>query len=191
MFGPWVHRLQAFRLHATAPSVSRRGMRVTVAELAAGLPSLGNVLYVPMQPQGAKDWKMSRGLLVEALQLAPLLQTRRLVAGCMITVEGPREWIECLDGQDRACARLYLLPDTDYLAWDSLLIHGEPTTLPARQSRHAHPANAQVLRFHARRLAGLDVLGAEASEEVSPLSRQLAGHIARAEAVPLQLVDDD
>lgn len=191
MFGPWVHRLQAFRLHATAPSVSRRGMRVTVAKLAAGLPSLGNVLYVPMQLQGAKGWKMSCGLLVEALQLAPLLQTRRLVAGCMITVEGPREWIECVDGQDRACARLYLLPDTDYLAWDSLLLGGEPMALPACQSRHAHPANAQVLRFHARRLAGLDVLGAEASEEVSSLSRQLAGHIARAEAVPLQLAGGD
>ncbi|WP_426700712.1 hypothetical protein ACPPVV_15215 [Rhodanobacter sp. Col0626] len=187
MFSSWVHRLQALRLHATAPSISRRGMRVTASELATGLPSLGNVLYLPMQSQGAKDWKMSRGLLVEAWQLAPLLQTRRLVAGCMITVEGPREWIECVDGQDRACARLYLLPDTDYLAWDSLLLRGELTASPVRQWRHAHPANAQVLRFHARRLAGLDVLGAEASEEVSSLSRQLAGRIARAEAVSLQL----
>lgn len=188
MFGPWVHRLQAFRPQACAPSISRRDMRVTPAELAAGLPSLGNVLYVPMR---SHDWKMSRGLLVEAMQLAPLLQTRRWVAGCMITVEGPREWIECVDGYDRACARLYLLPDTDYLAWDSLLAGGEPMAAPVTLSRHSPPANAQVLRFHVRRLAGLDVLGAEASEEVSPLSRQLAGHIARAEAVPLQLASGD
>lgn len=191
MFSPWVHRLQAWRLHAAAP-VSRRGMRVTPARLAAGLPSLGNVLYVPMRPQNAAGWSMSRGLLIEAMPLAPLLQTRCLVACCMITVEGPREWIECLDWQGRACARMYLLPDTDYLAWDSLLVGGEPmSSEPLRPSRHACPSNAQVLHFHMRRLAGLDVLGAEASDKVSPLSRQLAGQIARAEAVPLQLTAGD
>jgi hypothetical protein len=188
MFGPLVHRL----LQATT-TISRHGLRVSPARLLASLPALGSVLYVPMRPGNMTAWEMPRGLLVEALQLAPLLQTCRLVAGSTITVEGPREWIECLDRQGQVCARLHLLPDTDYLAWDRLLASDEPVTVskPGCWPRHAQPASARVLRFHTRRLAGLDVLGAEVISRVSPLSRQLAGQIARAEAVPLQLASGD
>ncbi|KRE85435.1 hypothetical protein ASG75_07530 [Rhodanobacter sp. Soil772] len=185
MFVSLVHRLQDLRLQAATASVSRRGLRMTPARLIAGLPALGSVLYVPMRPGGSTVRELPRGLLVEAMQLVPLLQTRWLMAASMITVEGPREWIECMDREGRACTRLHLLPDTDYLAWDRLLAGGEP--MPAsKPARWLRPASAQVLRFHTRRLAGLDVLGAEATAAVSPLSRQLAGRIAHAETVPLQ-----
>ena len=188
MFVSLVHRLQDLRLQAATAPVSRRGLRVTPVRLIAGLPALGNVLYVPMRPGSSTVRELPRGLLVEAMQLAPLLQTRWLMAASMITVEGPREWIECMDREGCVCARLHLLPDTDYLAWDRLLAGDGPmpAAKPAHWLRHPCPASAQVLRFHARRLAGLDVLGAEATAVVSALSRQLAGRIARAEAVPLQ-----
>lgn len=190
MFVSLLHRLQDLRLQAATAPVSRRGLRMTPARLIAGLPALGNVLYVPMRPGGSTVRELPRGLLVEAMQLVPLLQTRWLMAASMITVEGPREWIECMDREGRACARLHLLPDTDYLAWDRLLAGDGPmpAVKPAHWLRHPRPASAQVLRFHTRRLAGLDVLGAEATAAVSPLSRQLAGRIARAEAVSLQPV---
>ncbi|HEY0198519.1 MAG TPA: hypothetical protein VGC19_08275 [Rhodanobacter sp.] len=185
MFSPLLHRLQDICLHAATP-VSRRCVRMTPAALVEALPALGSVLYVPMLPHGASVWTMPRGLLAEAMQLAPLLQVHALVMASVIGVDGPREWIECLDRGGRACARLYLLPDTDYLAWDALLASGEPLADPSRRLRRARPASAQMLRFHRRRLAGLDVLGGETVTSASSLSTQLAGHIARAEALVWQ-----
>lgn len=189
MFGSWAHRLRDLCSQAATSTVSRGGMRVTAAQLLDGLPALGDVLYVPMRPvhaHRALTSELSRGVLVETLALAPLLQTCMLAAISAITVEGPREWIECMDREGRICVRLHLLPDTDYLAWDRLLACAEPQ--PTRGLRASRPASAQVLRFHARRLAGLSVFGAEFTGRVSPLSRQLAGQIARAEAVTLQPV---
>lgn len=188
MFGPSVQWLRECLLHASHSAISRCAVQVAPACLVEGLPALGNVLYMPARPHG-RSLDMPPGLLVEARALAPLLQTRRLVAASTITVDGPREWIECMDRHDRVCARLHLLPDTDYLAWDALMACAGPTVLskPARWSRHSRPASAQLLRFHTRWLGGLRVLGAEVTRQVSPLSCHLAGQIARAEAVPLQL----
>ncbi len=89
-----------------------------------------------MRPAGSNVRELPRGLLVEAMQLAPLLQTRWLLAS-MITVEGSRKWIECVDREGRCWARLYLLPDTDYLAWDRLRACGGPVPAarPARWLR--------------------------------------------------------
>src|SRR3546814_2312957 len=95
------HRLQELRLPASATTVSQRGWCVAQARFVAGLPALGNVLYVPMRPNGTTVRELPRGLLAEAMQLAPLLQTRRLVAASAITVEGPREWIDCVDREGR------------------------------------------------------------------------------------------
>jgi hypothetical protein len=182
MFSPLLHRLQDICLHATTP-VSRRCVRMTPATLMEALPALGGVLYMPMLPHASSTWIVPHGVLLEAMQLAPLLQVQALVAASMIGVDGPREWVECLDRAGRTCARLYLLPDTDYLVWDALLASGASMPDPSRRFCHSRPASAQLLRFHRRRLAGLDVLGAETVTRASPLSNQLAGHIARAEAL--------
>jgi hypothetical protein len=184
MFSPLLHRLQDICLHAATP-VSRRCVRMTPATLMEALPALGCVLYVPMLPHASAVWIVPRGVLLEAMQLAPLLQVHAVVVASMIGVDGPREWIEGLARTGRARARLYLLPDTDYLAWDALLASGTSMLDPSRSVRLPRPASVQLLRFHRRRLAGLDVLGAE-SALASPLSKQLAGHIARAEALVWQ-----
>ncbi|MGH8156754.1 MAG: hypothetical protein ACREPQ_01415 [Rhodanobacter sp.] len=183
MFSPLIHRLQKLCLPANTATISRRWLQLAPAWLARSLPALSSVLYEPMQPSGAATWELPRGLLVESMPLVPLLQGRRLAAVSTITVEGPREWIECVDGDDRLRARLHLLPDTDYLAWDALLDRAEPASAPTSTGwSYACPAaGAQLLRFHLRRLAGLDVLGGEVVVRVSPLSRQLAGQIARVE----------
>ncbi len=188
MFGSSVQWLCERWLPGGHAAVSRRTVRMAPTCLLENLPALGNVLYMPMHLE-ARHREMPRGLLVETLSLGPLLHTRRLVAASTITVEGPREWVECMDRHDRVCARLHLLPDTDYLAWDALLACAGPTRLskPARRARHARPASAQLVRFHVRWLAGLSLLGAEITSEVPPLSRRLADQIARAEAVSLQL----
>jgi hypothetical protein len=196
MFGPLVHCLQELRLRVAGSAMSRHYLRTTPASLVEGLPSLGNVLYVPMCFDGMANRETPRGLLIESIQLMPLLQTRALIVASTITVEGPREWIECVDRDGLPCARLYLLPDTDYLAWDALLAGGGPMPfLPFAKlpggSPDARPASAQLLRFHTRRLAGLDVLSSEIATQVSSLSRHLASRIARMEAVPLRLPAGD
>jgi len=178
--------LLTHNLSVSEPATSRRYRRVAPAMLLRELPSLGNVLYLPTRPRMSAE--MPRGLLVEAMPLAPLLQTRYLMATSAVTSEGPREWIECVDHRGRLCARLYLLPDTDYLAWDALLASGETMTAAVALARwpwSARPDSAHLLRFHWRQLGGLDVLGAEAPVRVSVLSRHLVGQVAGAEAVPL------
>lgn len=188
MFSPLLHRLQRRDLHAAGAAISQRCLRLAPAQFVGGLPALGSVLYVPMHPCMSSIREMPTGLLVETMQLAPLLQVRWVVAASSITSEGPREWIECVDRDGHQCARLHLLPDTDYLAWDALLTSGEsvPAPRPARWPRNPRPASAQLLHFHMRRLAGLRVLGAEGAPGISMLGRHLAVQIAQAEAVSLQ-----
>lgn len=183
MFSPLIHRLQECCLPVDTPAISRRWLRLAPAWLARHLPALGSVLYEPMQSGRAAGWKLPRGLLVESMPLILLLQGQRLAAVSMITVEGPREWIECVDGDDRLRARLHLLPDTDYLAWDALLDRAEPACAPksTRWSHACQSAGVQLLRFHLHRLAGLGVLSGEAVNRVSPLSEQLVERIVRAE----------
>jgi hypothetical protein len=184
-------------LHVSVPATSRRCWRVSPAMLVRYLPPLGSVLYLPTQPHMSAIDEMPRGMLVERMQLAPLLQTHYLLAASTITSEGPREWIECVDRHGHLQARLYLLPDTDYLAWDALPAGAEAATMsmPApthvRWPRNTRSVSAHLLRFHWRQLAGLDVLGAEAATQVSSLSRHLVGQVAGAEAVPLQLALDE
>ena len=188
MFSPLLYPLQGRCLHAAGAVISRRCLRLAPAQFVGGLPALGSVLYVPMRPCMSSIWEMPTGLLVETMQLAPLLQIRWLVAASSITSEGPREWIECVNRDGHQCARLHLLPDTDYLAWDALLASGEPATAPSppRWPRDPRRASAQVLHFHVRRLAGLHVLGSEGAPRISMLGRHLAVQIAHAEAVSLQ-----
>jgi hypothetical protein len=183
-------------LHVSVPATSRRCWRVSPDMLLRELPALGSVLYLPMQPIVSAIEEIPRGLLVDSMQLAPLLQTHYLVAASAITSEGPREWIECVDRYGHLCARLYLLPDTDYLAWDALLASAEAmsvsTTAPMQsRPRNSRSVSAHLLRFHWRQLAGLDVLGAEVATQVSTLSRHLVGQVAGAEAVSLQLTFDE
>lgn len=186
---------KAHRLHVSVPATSRRCWRVSPAMLLRYLPPLGSVLYLPTQSRMSAIEEMPRGLLVARMQLAPLLQTHYAVAASTITSEGPREWIECVDRHGHQLARLYLLPDTDYLAWDALPAGAEATTRPApihaRWPRNTRSVSAHLLRFHWRQLGGLDVLGAEAATQVSSLSRHLVEQVAAAEAVSLQLTHDE
>ncbi|OOG59827.1 hypothetical protein [Rhodanobacter sp. C03] len=184
MFSPLIHRLQECWPRAISTTISRRWLRLAPILLVRNLPALGSVLYVQLQSARRPTRQLPRGLLIESMQLAPLLQGHRLMAASTITVEGPREWIECIDRDGRPSAQLHLLPDTDYLAWDALLSSAKPlgAPSPACRSHPCRPVAAQLLCFHMRRLAGLDVLGAETTTRVSALSRQLVAQIAREEA---------
>lgn len=189
MFSPLLHRLQKLHLCHGPLAMTQPMVSVTPRQLIERLPALGSVLYMPMRSSAAQMLNMPSGFLVEALPLAPLMRTQWITVASVITVEGPREWLACFDAHGHECARLHLLPDTDYLAWDALLggcDTGADLPLSALACDRS-PASAQMLRFRSYALAGLCVLGADMCCRTSRLSRQLAGRIAYDEALPLQM----
>ena len=187
MFGWLTHALATMcpLSDAADRSLSRSALPISAGLLAECLPLLGSVLYLPARrcvtasvPQG---WLVGRG------ELAPLLQTRALVASTVIGADGPREWIDCLDARGRFCARLHLLPDTDYLAWDALLSHGCPLPdAPLRASQLICPAaHAELLHFRVRRVGTLSLLESLPAERLSLLGCRVARDAARAAALEL------
>ncbi|PXV52326.1 hypothetical protein SAMN04487785_105318 [Dyella jiangningensis] len=189
MFGWLAHALASVRscADATGWTISRASVRMSGTELAAQLPLLGGVLYLPACRSARAMRDIAPGWLVAREDLAPLLHTEELRASSMIGADGPREWIDCLDAAGTFCARLHLLPDTDYLAWDALLSGG--TLLPAAPvcpgEVACKAAIAELLCFRTHRLASLRVLDTGALGWLSPLGRGIARDVARAAAVEL------
>jgi hypothetical protein len=190
MFGWLAHTLAAVCPHAFAPSCQPRWLRIAPASLASRLPLLGTVLYLPMRSDGSPDHP-ARGWLAESEDLAPLLHTRWLLASCVIGADGPREWLECVDAAGRLRARLHLLPDTDYLAWDVLLCAATPEDAPVfqRVQRPFRAAGARLLHFTQRRLGQMDVLGGRDAARLSALGHDIAREVARAEALAFARLD--
>ncbi|HEV7778444.1 MAG TPA: hypothetical protein VGO76_16350 [Luteibacter sp.] len=171
-----------------ASSVATRWLAVAPQALAQGLAQLGCVLYLPTRRCDADSGDLPLGLLAESMELTPLLRTRYVGLASAVTEEGPREWIECVDGVGALQARIYLLPDTDYLAWDALFADGVAVTAPMRH-RAGPPVcfaeRARLLCFTRRQVSRLAMLGSEAPSHVSSLGRGVARDIAVAEAVSM------
>jgi hypothetical protein len=184
MFGWLAHTLAAVCPHMHAAACPPRWLRIDPAVLAARLPLLGVVLYLPMRGETSPDHP-ARGWLADGADLAPLLHTRWLLASCVIGADGPREWLECVDADGRLRARLHLLPDTDYLAWDVLLSAATPAGAPAfrRVQRPFRAAGARLLHFTQRRLGNLDVLGGRDATRLSLLGQGIAREVMKAESL--------
>ena len=184
MFGWLAHTLAAVCPQVHLPACQPRWLRIAPAALAARLPLLGTVLYLPMRGEASPDHP-ARGWLAESADLAPLLHTQWLLASCVIGADGPREWLECVDAAGRLRARLHLLPDTDYLAWDVLLCAATPVSAPAfrRVQRPFRAAGARLLHFTQRRLGHMDVLGGRDAAQLSLVGQGIAREVLRAEAL--------
>ena len=171
-----------------AVPAQRRWLRMSPERLVCQLPLLGCVLYVPARPTALATESCISGVLLAHRELAPLLLTQSLGAASAITEDGPREWLECLDDQGQLHARLHLLPDTDYLAWDALLQMAdmEAPTMQLHGYRNFQPGEARLVSFRHRELAGLSVLEAAQPQAISNLGRQIAKRITQAEAIVLQ-----
>ena len=171
-----------------ASSVATRWLAVAPQTLAQGLAQLGCVLYLPARRCDADPVDLPLGLLAESRELTPLLRTCYVGLASAVTGEGPREWIECVDAAGMLQARIYLLPDTDYLAWDALFAEGVPVAAPMLH-RAGHPVcfaeRARLLCFTRRHVSRLTMLGSEAPSRVSSLGRGVARDIAVAEAVSM------
>lgn len=170
--------------HARPTLVSRRSRRITPHVLLRHLPGLGNVLYLHAASSAVLSDALPPGLLITQRAFAPLLDTRWLVATSMVTDDGPREWLECIDRFGHPRARLHLLPDTDYLAWDGLMSRCEPDSHPPRLPCFLplRPDSAAVVHFQLRECAGLLWLEQARAALLSPLSDCIAARIAHGES---------
>lgn len=190
MLGWLAHAFAATRSSSDTAgcAISRCSVPMTGPELAARLPVLGSVLYLPARSPIRLDLPLPPGWLVTRHELAALLYTHELVVASMIGADGPREWIDCMDANGHFCARLHLLPDTDYLAWDALLAQGRALPAAPVQSRRlaCRAASAELVCFATRRLGGLDVLEAMPLGQLSAVGRGIAREAARAAAVELE-----
>lgn len=185
MFG-WLASFGVNARHRSASTI--RWLAVAPRTLVEGLGQLGGVLYLAPRPVSCPAGApLPTGCLVEAAELAPLLATRYVGLTCAVTAEGPREWIDCVDAEGDTLARIYLLPDTDYLAWDGLFADAIAVDAPRRRvpdREWLRACRARVLSFHRRRLVGFDVLGAQ-DVRISSLGRGVARDIAVSESVAI------
>jgi hypothetical protein len=183
MFGWLTHAFATVRSSAntTAWTISRCTVPMSGITLAAYLPLLGSVLYLPARMPTFDREPLPRGWLVASHELAPLLQVEELRVSSMIGANGPREWIDGMTADGHFCARLHLLPDTDYLAWDALLEHASPLpAAPICPSALSCPAgDASIVCFRTRQFAGFDVLDATPLRQVSMLGHDIAREAAR------------
>jgi hypothetical protein len=185
MFG-W---LASFGVQTRARSGSTtRWLAVPPRTLVEGLGQLGGVLYLAPRPTRCPaNVVPPAGCLVENAELAPLMSTHYVGLTCAVTAEGPREWLDCVSGEGDTLARIYLLPDTDYLAWDGLFADATPIGEPQRHApdrEWLRACRARVLSFQRRRLVGFDVLSAR-DVSISVLGRGVARDIAVSESVAI------
>jgi hypothetical protein len=189
MFGWLAHAFATLRpaRDAAGWSISRCLLPMSGIELAARLPLLGSVLYLPARCAAQHAWPLPPGWLASRCELAPVLRTEALLVSSMIGADGPREWIDCVDGQGNFCARVHLLPDTDYLAWDALLAGGEalPATPLCADQVACRAASAELVCFRTRRVGSLGMLETVPLGQLSTLGRDIAREAARTAAVEL------
>jgi hypothetical protein len=161
------------------------------------MPQLGTVLWMHRR-EPDRTFPRARllpegVLLLEHPALMALADCVSVIGATAVTSLGPHEWLEFRDAQAATIAKLYLLPDADYLAWDSML-SGCRTTRASPVSRgswHAHsafmcsafarvgtPWQAQIVRLPMLRLIGLRVLGLRSPDTVSSHGERLAHDIA-------------
>jgi hypothetical protein len=188
MFGWLATRSALLCRHAPRPLIAQRSRRIAPESLLSALPGLGCVLYLhtTSAAQAPHDVPLP-GWLVAERALAPLLETRWLLGTGMVTDDGPREWLECMDGLGRIRARLHLLPDTDYLAWDALMNADEThhgTSAPSHLMP-LRPDSAVVTSFGVRELGGLRLLRQSRPAALSSLGGRIAARIAHAESAAL------
>jgi putative heme degradation protein len=174
-----------------------------LARFAEWLPRLGAVLWLDRRGRRGVALRAAVGahglLLFDHPALGVLAHCVEATAHTQVTPHGPREWLSFRDAGGNAQAKLFVLPDTDYLAWDEMTAASDLAPAMAEPLRwHAHAAflrsafarlgsnwQARLLTFDHRRLPWLHTLGAQPPLRISLLGLDLARAIARSEGAEL------
>jgi hypothetical protein len=165
------------------------------ADLVDRLPRLGTVLWTYRVQDDSvfpRARILSRGvLLLDHAALVAFVHCACIVAHAEVSAYGPREWLSFDDAHGICRARMHLLPDTDYLAWDSLIVEcgiervAALTTHARACEMQQHEAvgtwRARITRLPTLRLPCLQLLGLRAPAMLSALGREVALRITSAE----------
>ncbi len=178
-----------------------RPQRIDLLQIVDALPRLGPVLWLERRAQARARIATRAGhgvLMVEHPALAPLTRCESVTARCAVTPNGPREWVCLDDDAGTTQAKMFLLPDSDYLAWDEMT--ADRVTRARAPGPHWHPHaaflrgafarlggawHARVLAFQLRRLPWLRTLAARPPLRMSLFGFELAHTIAADEGAEL------
>jgi hypothetical protein len=185
------------------PSAPRGRGRFDLSRLVDAMPPLGAVLWIERRERRTLPRLAASGahgvLLIEHPALAALTRCAAVTAHCAVTPNGPREWLCFQDDAGTTSAKLFLLPDTDYLAWDEMAAASRiaPPARPA-PAWHAHGAflrgalarlgsgwHARVLTFELKRMPWLRTLAARPPLRMSLFGFEIARSIASDEGAEL------
>lgn len=173
-----------------------------LARVADALPKLGSVLWLERRGRRTPLERMpqARGVvLLDHPSLDALAQCVDSRAHHAVTPRGPREWWSFNGRSGEPLAKMFLLPDTDYLAWDEMTAACRVTPsseapthwnahgvfLRGALARLSHAWRARLLVFELRRLPWLRTLDARAPLRISLLGLELARAIARDEGAEI------
>jgi len=174
-----------------------------LVRIADALSKLGSVLWLERRERRVGQMRVTIGagglVLFDHPALAVLGRCSAMTAHTAITPRGPREWLCFRDATGETQGKLYLLPDTDYLAWDEMNAASRIVPQAESPSRwHAHGAflrgamarlgqgwRGRLLTFEFKRFPWLRTLGAQAPLRISLLGLELARAIARDENAEL------
>lgn len=175
---------------ATLPGMALRPNAASRLPRAQQLAALGTVLCLYRPQQGG--------------ELSGWAHAVRVESRTGVDSDGLRESLVFFDANGRCCWRLYLLPDSDFLAWDRLL-----ASLPSRNEIEAAAGigerlwrrlagrlrgeqwQACVLKLHAVPAAVAQPVLAARLGAVSPLGAATAERIAQAEGADGNIRVDD
>lgn len=189
------------RYDATPPS-SHKNDALDIVALASWLPRLGAVLWLSRgaRRRGARATVGPHGvLLLDHPALNALAAASSVTAHTQLTSHGPREWLAFREASGETIAKLFLLPDTDYLGWDEMIAAlrlqtrvEEPrracpqvALLRNALARVAAQWHARLVTFRNHRLPWLQTLDARAPLRLSLLGIELARAIAAGEGAEL------
>lgn len=150
---------------------------------ACDLATLGPVFCVWTEPYAHPVVRTS-AVVPDSPDGLLLARPGLLAHACAVTPDGPREWITVHDRSGLPRCRLYLLPDTDYLAWDGLLAHTGPAAAPEVRPRW-RARRGRRLRFEVEPIGPCSLVCVRTAAPGCALSRRTARELARAEGVSL------
>lgn len=157
--------------------------------LAPALAMLGPVLHVDVRPAGASVHLPDQAPWPTRPELVGLACAMRVVASAQLDSDGPGECLHFLDVHDAPLASLWLLPDSDFLAWETLVERLHTVQMPGLAWQcgrcHASRGRARVRRFERIRVVGGELLDAAVPERLSAIGQTRARQLAQAAGASL------
>ena len=163
--------------------------------LVPALVALGPVLHVDCLPAGGSVHLVERAPWPARSELVGLACARRVAASVALDSDGPRECLHFLDDAGTPVTSIWLLPDSDFLAWERLIdslpgVSASDIDWWQRLPREGARGSARVRQFQRLHLAGCELIDAVVPTRLSGIGRERARQIAEAAGARLLDVRD-